>query len=40
MDDALDEVGFVELVLRNDVNRAVLDRAPRLGLPDWWLATP
>jgi uncharacterized protein len=36
-DDALDDAGFVELVLRNDVNRAVLDRAPQLGLPDWWL---
>jgi uncharacterized protein len=33
----MDDAEFVELVLRNPVNRAVLDRAPRLGLPDWWL---
>ena len=28
---------FVELVLRNQVNRAILDHGPELGLPDWWL---
>jgi len=28
---------FLELVLSNPVNRAVLDRAPGLGVADWWL---
>ena len=28
---------FVELVLRNDINRAVLERGHELELPDWWL---
>jgi uncharacterized protein len=33
---AEDEV-FVGLVLRNEFNRIVLECAPALGLPDWWL---
>jgi uncharacterized protein len=28
---------FLDLVLRNVNNRAILDRAPQLQLPDWWL---
>ena len=28
---------FLDLVLRNQTVRTVLDRAPALGLPDWWL---
>lgn len=28
---------FVDLVLRNEINRALLLRCPSLGLPDWWL---
>lgn len=28
---------FVELVLCNKVNQAVLERGPDLGVPDWWL---
>lgn len=28
---------FVELVLCNKVNQAVLERSPDLGVPDWWL---
>jgi hypothetical protein len=28
---------FVELVLRNPVNRVVLERGAQLGVPDWWL---
>ena len=28
---------FLELVLGNPVNRAILTRAPALGLSDWWL---
>nr|WP_245886461.1 nucleotidyltransferase family protein [Kineococcus xinjiangensis] len=28
---------FLDMVLRNDVVRAVLERAPGLELPDWWL---
>jgi hypothetical protein len=32
-----DERRFLDLALRNPVTRAVLDRAPSLGLPDWWL---
>lgn len=31
------EQRFVGLVLRNDVNRAVLERGHLLGVPDWWL---
>lgn len=33
----MDDAEFVAAVLRNDVNRAVLDRTPLLDLPDWWL---
>lgn len=32
-----DRKRFVELALSNEINRAVLERAPRLGVPDWWL---
>jgi hypothetical protein len=32
-----DEARFLDLVLRNPTTRAVLDRAGRLGVPDWWL---
>jgi len=32
-----DPARFLELVLRNPVNRVVLDRAGDLGAPDWWL---
>lgn len=28
---------FLDHVLRNTNNRVILDRAPRLELPDWWL---
>ena len=28
---------FVDLVLQNEFNRIVLERAPELTLPDWWL---
>ena len=28
---------FLELVLRNPVNRALLDRGSCLGVADWWL---
>ncbi|MDQ2727359.1 MAG: nucleotidyltransferase family protein [Actinomycetota bacterium] len=28
---------FVDLVLRNPVNRIVLERADQLQVPDWWL---
>ncbi len=28
---------FLKLVLSNSKNRAILDRASSLGLPDWWL---
>jgi uncharacterized protein len=28
---------FLDHVLRNANNRVILDRAPALGLPDWWL---
>nr|WP_222710566.1 nucleotidyltransferase family protein [Quadrisphaera setariae] len=32
-----DRARFLELVMANPVNRAVLEGAPLLGLPDWWL---
>jgi uncharacterized protein len=32
-----DEERFLEIVLADQTVRAVLDRAPRLGVPDWWL---
>ncbi len=28
---------FLDYVLRNPHNHAILERAPRLALPDWWL---
>jgi uncharacterized protein len=28
---------FLDLVQRNPVNVSILDRAPSLGVPDWWL---
>lgn len=28
---------FLDLVLRNDVNRTILRRGRQLGVPDWWL---
>lgn len=31
------EERFLEMILHNDVNRQVLELAPQLGLPDWWL---
>src|SRR6185312_8448243 len=30
---------FVDAVLRNPVNRIVLERLPQLGLPDCWLVS-
>ena len=32
-----DEQRFLELVLANATVAAVLDRAPSLGLGEWWL---
>lgn len=32
-----DEERFVELVLSNPVNRAILERGAELGVSDWWL---
>jgi uncharacterized protein len=32
-----DEERFLEIVLADPTVRAVLGRAPRLGVPDWWL---
>jgi hypothetical protein len=32
-----DEVAVLEAVLADPVCRAILDRAPRLGLAEWWL---
>ena len=32
-----DEEHFVEIVTAVPVVRALLDRAPSLGLDDWWL---
>ncbi|MSP83950.1 MAG: nucleotidyltransferase family protein [Alphaproteobacteria bacterium] len=32
-----DASSFLRLVLRNPINRALLERLPRLGLPDSWL---
>lgn len=31
------EAEFLELVLQNANNRVILERAGRLGMPDWWL---
>jgi hypothetical protein len=31
------EAEFLELVLQNANNRVILERAGRLGVPDWWL---
>ena len=28
---------FLDLVQRNPMNEAILDRGPALGVPDWWL---
>jgi hypothetical protein len=28
---------FIQAVLQNDTNRAILQRGPDLGVPDWWL---
>jgi len=33
----VDESGFLQAVLASEVNRVVLERAPSLGVPDWWL---
>ena len=30
---------FIAAVLRNPINRIVLERLPRLGLPDYWLVS-
>lgn len=35
----MDEARFIELVLGNPVNRAILERLPSLGLPDAWLVS-
>jgi hypothetical protein len=35
----MDEARLVEAVLRNPVNRAILERLPALGLPDPWLVS-
>lgn len=35
MTDDLDRV--VAMALANPVNRTILERAPELGVPDWWL---
>jgi len=34
---AADETRFLELVLANPTVAAVLERAPKLGVQDWWL---
>lgn len=36
-EDTDDTARFVELVLTNEHNRVILNRAPALGAPDWWL---
>lgn len=28
---------FLDLIQRNPINAAILDRGPALGVPDWWL---
>jgi uncharacterized protein len=28
---------FLDLVQRNPINVSILDRGPKLGVPDWWL---
>jgi hypothetical protein len=28
---------FLDFVQRNSINAAILERAPALGVPDWWL---
>lgn len=33
----VDESDFLQAVLASEVNRVVLERAPSLGAPDWWL---
>jgi hypothetical protein len=35
----MDESRFIALALKNDVNRAILDRLPALDLPDVWLVS-
>lgn len=32
-----EEERFVQMVMRNDVNRELLERGNRLGVADWWL---